>query len=85
MNDLDIVVQAVNAKGKVIAGSSVFPNGTNNKDFVNNVERIRFKMSGRRRYRIRIKADNLVSAETKYSMIATGCFKVIANPATRNV
>ena len=82
INDLDIMVQAVNAKGKVIGGTDVFPNGSNRKDFNNNVERVRFRMQGRRRYRIRIKADNLVSAKTQYSMIATGCFKVIANPLT---
>ena len=82
INDLDIMVQAVNAKGKVIAGTEVFPNGAKHKDFNNNVERVRFLMKGRMRYRIRIKADNLVSAQTKYSMIATGCLKVIADPAT---
>ena len=82
INDLDIEVHAVNAKGKVIAGSrAYFPNGVNRKDFVNNVERVRFQMTGNRRYRIRIKADNLASAKTKYSMIASGCFKLIANPA----
>ena len=40
INDLDIVVQAVNAKGNVVAGSKVVPNGANDKDYVNNIERI---------------------------------------------
>ena len=80
LNDLDITVHAVNARGKLINGSEKFPNGANHKDNDNNVERILFKMKGRRRYRIRIKADNLVSATTKYSMIAVGCFKIISAP-----
>ena len=81
VNDLDIMVHWITSKGKVKAGSKVFPNGATHKDYDNNVERVRFKMQGKRRYRIRIKAANLAVAQTKFSLIATGCFKVISNPA----
>ncbi len=80
MNDLDITVQGLNARGKEI-GPKYFPNGKNHKDGVNNVERVRYKMNSNRRYRITIKAENLVSASTTYSLIASGCFKVISDPA----
>ena len=42
MNDLDIMVHRITAKGKVKAGSKVFPNGATHKDSDNNVERIRY-------------------------------------------
>ena len=76
INDLDIVVHAIDNNGFVKHGSTIFPNGTSHKDDNNNVERIRFNMQGHRKYRIRITAANLETATTKYSMIATGCFKV---------
>ena len=81
LNDLDILVHWVTAEGTVKGGSRVYPNGLNRKDYDNNVERVRFDMQNSRRYRIRIQASNLSTAETKYSMIASGCFKVIPNPA----
>ncbi len=81
INDLDIVVQWISAAGVVKSGSEIFPNGATHKDFDNNVERIRFNMQGRKRYRIRIKAANLATAKTQFSMIASGCFKIIPNPS----
>ena len=75
VNDLDIMVHAVRANGTVKGGTKNFPNGLSHKDYDNNVERIRLKMSNSRRYRIRIKASNLATARTRYSMIASGCFK----------
>ena len=82
VNDLDLIVTAVNAKGKVIPNSRVYPNNSNTeKDHINNVERVRFKMNGRRRYRIRIHASNIVTDTTKFSLIATGCFELIRDPA----
>ena len=77
VNDLDIIVDWITAKGQIKANSREFPNGTSSKDYENNVERVRFDMLWSRRYRIRIHAANLVSATTKFSMIASGCFKVI--------
>ena len=76
VNDLDIRVDRVDSNLKVINYSTIFPNGTSRKDYRNNVERIRFKMSGSRRYRIRIHAANLATASTQFSLVATGCFKV---------
>ena len=81
VNDLDIIVHGINAKGKVKANSRVFPNGSATKDYRNNVERIRFNMKGIRRYRIRIRGANLSTATTRFSMVATGCFKVIPIPS----
>ncbi len=81
LNDLDIAVEWVTAKGIVKEGSKIFPNGKGHKDDLNNVERVRFKMKGQRRYRIRIHAANLVTATTKFSMISSGCFRVIKDPA----
>lgn len=82
LNDLDIMVNKVNAKGQV-EGNTYFPNGADHKDFKNNAERVRFNMQGQRRYRIRIKADNLISEKTYYSMIASGCFKIISDPTKK--
>lgn len=75
VNDFDIVVSGINSKGKIKHKSTVFPYGSTKKDYRNNVERIRFSMKGIRRYRIRIRGTNLSTETTKYSMIATGCFK----------
>jgi hypothetical protein len=81
INDLDISVHWITKQGKVKFGSAVFPNGSTHKDFENNVERVRFNMFKSRRYRIRIHAANLATATTKFSLMATGCFKAISNPA----
>jgi hypothetical protein len=81
INDLDLMVHWVTSTGVVKYGSKVFPNGSTHKDYVNNVERIRFRMTSSRSYRIRVHAANLASDRQKFSLIATGCFKVIANPA----
>lgn len=83
VNDLDITVDVVTAKGNVKGNTKIFPNGATKKDYDNNVERIRFKMKQARRYRIRIKASNLATAKTQFSMIATGCFKIIPKPGRR--
>ena len=81
INDLDIMVHWVTSSGVIKYGSKVFPNGLTSKDSTNNVERIRFNMKKKRRYRIRIEASNLATATQKFSLIASGCFKVISNPA----
>jgi len=81
LNDLDLIIHGINEQGEVDWKSRVFPNGATDKDYDNNVERIRFNMKGTKRYRIRIKASNLVTNSTKFSMIASGCFKQIPNPA----
>lgn len=80
LDDLDISVHLVKNNGKVKNASVEYPNGGSRKDYDNNVERIRFKMKGRKLYRIRIHASNLSTANTKYSMIASGCFKEITIP-----
>lgn len=84
VNDLDITVHEVNANRIVKGGTKqMFPNGLSRKDYDNNVERIRFRMSGSSRYRIRINASNLDTASTHYSLIASGCFKVISSQPSR--
>jgi len=80
INDLDIMVHWVTANGNVKPNSKQFPNGLSAKDNRNNVERVHFQMTGSRRYRIRIKGSNLASASTNFSLIASGCFKAIADP-----
>lgn len=80
VNDLDLTMHWVTDKGGVKANSKVFPNGLDSKDNKNNVERIRFMMSDKRRYRIRVKAANLATATTKYSLIGSGCFEIIPDP-----
>ena len=80
VNDLDIMVDWINSKGQVISNSREFPNGATHKDYENNVERVRFNMTWSRRYRIRVHAANLATATTRFSMIASGCFKVISKP-----
>lgn len=78
INDLDIMVHEVRADRTIKKGTKKFPNGLSRKDYNNNVERLRFTMSGMNRYRIRIYASNLDKAQTQFSMIASGCFKVIS-------
>jgi len=82
LNDLDLIIHSVNANGGVVLDSELYPNGLDSKDNRNNVERIRFNMSGKNYYRIRVKAANLATAETKYSLIGSGCFEVIPDPTT---
>ena len=82
VNDLDIMVHGITQNGHIKGSSKVFPNGATHKDNNNNVERIRFEMEGTKRYRIRIKASNLATATTTFSMIATGCFKEIPKPTS---
>ena len=82
INDLDLLVHWISSTGAVKSGSRVYANGSSKKDYDNNVERVRFQMQRTRRYRIRIKAANIISAETRFSLAASGCFKVIPDPAT---
>jgi hypothetical protein len=82
INDLDLIIHWISANGKVNYESRVFPNGGTEEDDTNNVERVRFKMTSTRRYRIRIHAANLATAQQNFSLIATGCFQVISNLAS---
>jgi hypothetical protein len=82
INDLDIRVDWITADGAVKYESRVFPNGGTKEDDTNNAERIRFNMTSTRRYRIRIYAANLATAQQNFSFIATGCFRAISNPAS---
>lgn len=82
VNDLDVFVQEIKPNGVVRWNTYKAPNGLNSfeKDDRNNVERIRFDMKHGQRYRITVDARNLSYADTKYSLIATGCFKKIKKP-----
>lgn len=80
INDLDLTVDWVTKNGNVKANSKVYPNGLSSKDDRNNVERVHFKMSYKRFYRIRIKAANLATPTTNFSLIGSGCFKIIPDP-----
>jgi hypothetical protein len=75
LNDLDVTVQRTTwngrRKGRLFRG-----NNNVNGDDRNNVERVRVMIRNRRRYIISIKAANLSEQSIKYSMIATGCFKI---------
>jgi len=77
LNDLDVWVQNVRFNGTP-TGARFRANGTTWKDDRNNVERVRFNMTNRRRYQITVQATNLSAASIKYSLIATGCFTVIS-------
>ena len=81
MNDLDVWVQQLNGNGNIKKRSKKKANGTSTKDDRNNVERVRFDTKHNRRYRITVHAANLSEARIKYSLVATGCFKVISAPA----
>jgi len=84
VNDLDLIIHQVSASGGIVPNSKFYPNGLNSKDSRNNVERIRFDMSGKSYYRVRVKAANLATANTRYSLIASGCFQWVADPTTTN-
>eukprot|EP00551_Chaetoceros_affinis_P000335 CAMPEP_0203633872 /NCGR_PEP_ID=MMETSP0088-20131115/943_1 /ASSEMBLY_ACC=CAM_ASM_001087 /TAXON_ID=426623 /ORGANISM="Chaetoceros affinis, Strain CCMP159" /LENGTH=523 /DNA_ID=CAMNT_0050487345 /DNA_START=23 /DNA_END=1594 /DNA_ORIENTATION=+ len=82
VNDLDLVIHSVTANGGVKPNSKQYPNGLNTKDNRNNVERIRFEMDDKSYYRIRVKATNLATTTTKYSLIGSGCFEWVADPTS---
>jgi subtilisin family serine protease len=85
VNDLDLFIHEIRPNGVVNWNSHRAPNGLkgDQRDDRNNVERIRFDMIHGRRYRITVHAGNLAYANIKYSLIATGCFKVIDKPRRR--
>jgi len=65
LNDLDIYIQHNN--------TIYYPNGLNNKDEFNNVERIRIE-NPQGEYNIKVTGSNLVLDSILYSLVVTGCF-----------
>ena len=77
INDLDLSVEKLGDMGSQRVERSYFPNGLNQKDTKNNVERIRLSQSRDELFKISVKASNLSTPREKYSLIATGCFEVL--------
>ena len=77
LNDLDIIVENVDASGKRI-GNIFYPNGLSYPDRKNNAERVRLQTKSGSRYRITIKAHNLSTQSQSYSLAVAGCFDVIS-------
>ena len=82
IEDLDLVVKQVNDNGRPIAGTMRHANGLEEKDRKNNVERIRFKPSGSKRYLIEVRSLGSNFDATNFGMIVTGCFKRTGRPKT---
>ena len=67
MNDLDLSV-------KTSSGVS-YPNGQNNKDSLNTVERVHFTPENNSEVRVIVAASNLATYGQTYSLAVTGCFR----------
>jgi len=68
LNDLDLVV--------VMDGVKYYPNGQDNRDDINNAERIKLDVKNGNTLIIGIAASNLVTEAQHYAMAMTGCFNV---------
>lgn len=70
LNDIDLEVE--NSDGKVF-----YPNGLNEADNFNVIERVRVNdVTDGEKYIIRIVGTNLIQSSILYSLTVTGCFKV---------
>lgn len=76
LNDLDVTVQQTMWTGTP-KGPVYRSNNKIDGDDRNNVERVRIYMRKNGRYRITVKASNLSQDSIKYSLISTGCFRVL--------
>jgi len=76
LNDLDVTVQATTWSGNA-DGPLYRANNKIEVDDRNNVERVRIFMEKKQRYLIKVKATNLSSDSIRYSLISTGCFRVL--------
>ena len=66
VNDLDVYLEDINSS------TTYYPNGLGRRDTKNTVERIRINTSNGDRFRVVVKATNLVS-EQRYSLAIAGC------------
>jgi len=79
LNDLDLLATH--------AGKQYYPNGKQNKDSVNNVERIQIDnpLNGQDII-ITVNAANLITSQARYSMVVTGCISMpMSLSASRDV
>ncbi|KAK1742882.1 subtilase family serine peptidase [Skeletonema marinoi] len=67
VNDLDVLVEEIGGSSK-----TYYPNGLSRRDNKNTVERIVINTSNGERFRVSVKATNLVS-EQRYSLAIAGC------------
>jgi len=67
MNDLDLVL--INNDND----QETFPNGNDDADDINNVERVRVQVDSGDVYTVRVEASNLAYSSAKYSLVVTGC------------
>ena len=80
IEDLDLVIKEVNNNGRPVSGTMKFPNGLTKKDGKNNVERIRLKSPGSKRYLIEVRSSASNFYGTSFGLIVTGCFKKTKRP-----
>jgi hypothetical protein len=76
LNDLDVTVQETTWSGAP-KGPVFRANNKIDGDDRNNVERVQIHMRNKKRYRITVKATNLTVDTIRYSLISTGCFRVL--------
>ena len=67
VNDLDLSVKT--------SSGVRYPNGQNNKDSVNTVERVHFTPENNSEVRVIVAASNLATYGQTYSLAVTGCFR----------
>ena len=81
VNNLDLSIQRFDLEGNQ-NGAVKHPNGKSTADMVNNNERIQLSVSSGERYTISVTARSIAVTGTtqKYSLVGTGCFKVLVQP-----
>ncbi|KAL7554072.1 hypothetical protein ACHAWF_017502 [Thalassiosira exigua] len=75
VNDLDLSVR--------IDGSITYPNGRNDRDSTNTVERVRINAGDGEEVQIVVNAQNFALASQKYSLAVTGCFTLSAGGGSK--
>lgn len=73
LNDLDLSVVRVND------GTTLYPNGLNTKDSLNNAERVRVTVSDNEVFIITVHGNNLSTESQTYALVASGCFQLLSN------
>jgi hypothetical protein len=75
-NDLDLVVVLFSSSvtSKDVSEKTVFPNGLESKDSVNNAERVQVNVENGQTLKVVVSGTNLSTDEQDYALVITGCF-----------
>jgi hypothetical protein len=71
LNDLDLTITKGDGQRNVY-----YPNGGNQRDDVNNAERVRLTVSDGERYTVAVRGYDLYTRRQNYALVVTGCFEL---------